>query len=104
MLPEIPKQDDGRWEQIAELWRLHARLRESGPYLWNPAAWEEFQGKLLRLEQLAASGSSYESEFAATRQDVEVLANNLAHGATGAVAAGLQPGACSPLAKTPRRE
>ncbi len=68
---------DPRWEQIGPLWLKHAELARKTPYRFQPLAWEEFQQKLLRLEQLAEAGKAYEEEFNDARKQAESLAAGL---------------------------
>ena len=69
-----PGDADPRWQQIAALWEKHAELRQKAPHRFQPVAWEEFQQKLLRLEQLVEAGEAYEAEFNDTRKQAESLA------------------------------
>ena len=72
-LPELGDADP-RWPQIAALWEKHEELSRNAPHSFQPLAWEEFQQKLLRLEQLVDAGSAYEDEFNDTKKRVETLA------------------------------
>ena len=69
--------DDPRWNDIRTLWERHARLRQSSPWRFHPLGWEEFQHKLLRLEQLIQAGKAYEAEFADLRTEADNLATTL---------------------------
>lgn len=71
---------DSRWTEVESLWRKHAELARSSPPPWrdHPIGWEEFQHKLLRLEQLVDAGNAYAIEFEHLRRRVEELAAVLA--------------------------
>jgi len=72
-----PGESDPRWPQIAVLWLKHAELARNNPYRLHPLAWEEFQQKLLRLEQLVQAGKAYEDEFNDVRKQAESLAASI---------------------------
>jgi Mg-chelatase subunit ChlD len=72
-----PSEPDPRWQQIGPLWEKHAELSRRTPYRTQPVAWEEFQQKLLRLEQLVEAGKAYEGEFGDARKQAESLAATL---------------------------
>jgi hypothetical protein len=78
-----PGEADPRWRQIAALWEKHAELRRSASAGFQPVAWEEFQQKLLRLEQLVEAGAAYDDEFNDTRKRAESLAAMLVHDPVG---------------------
>ncbi len=65
---------DPRWKQIGPLWAKHAELARKNPFRFQPLAWEEFQQRLLRLEQLVEAGKAYEEEFNDTRKQADSLA------------------------------
>jgi len=69
---------DPRWDDIGRLWLRHHELARSHPYRLSPLAWESFQHKLLRLEQLTLAGGGYVDEFRQTKTDAVVLADRLA--------------------------
>jgi Mg-chelatase subunit ChlD len=74
-----PGAPDPRWKQIGLLWKKHAELSRTVPYRSRPLAWEAFQQKLLRLEQLVEAGKAYEAEYSAAEKQAESLAAALAH-------------------------
>ncbi|MHC4402040.1 MAG: hypothetical protein ACYTG0_20400, partial [Planctomycetota bacterium] len=67
-----PIASGGQWNDVAEYWRLHQRLRnrhrvdrngqrvlvETAVYSRHPSAWAEFEHKLLRWEQLLLAGGA----------------------------------------------
>ncbi len=69
---------DPRWDDVARLWLRHQELARFHPYRLSPLAWETFQHKLLRLEQLTLAGAAYDDEFRQTKTDLVVLADQLA--------------------------
>lgn len=69
---------DPRWDDVARLWVRHQELARVPPYRLSPLAWEAFQHKLLRLEELALAGAAYDDEFRQTKTDSAVLADQLA--------------------------
>jgi hypothetical protein len=72
-MPDPSRQDDPRWKDVASYWLVHDQLRQKALYRWNPLGWEEFQQKLLRLEQLLLAGKSYDKEYQDTRREVDAL-------------------------------
>ncbi|MCU0874297.1 MAG: hypothetical protein MUE50_18325, partial [Pirellulaceae bacterium] len=69
---------DPRWAEVASSWLRHQELVRSHPYRLSPLAWETFQHKLLRLEQLTLAGSAYDDEFRQTKTELAALADQLA--------------------------
>ena len=44
------------WDEIAKLWEQHEKLRSGGAPRRSPIKWQEYQYRLLYLEQLALAG------------------------------------------------
>ena len=78
---------DPRWQQVGRLWEQHAELAAQAPYRTRPVAWEAFQQKLLRLEQLAEAGRAYDEEFSDARKQAESMAAGLGGNRVGGDAA-----------------
>lgn len=77
-LPPVEAAADRRWEQAAGLWKRHAALQTAATLRNDPLHWEEFQQKLLRLDQLALGGGAYRDQFDSTRRRLEILADSFA--------------------------
>jgi hypothetical protein len=60
-----------------ELWKRHASLTAKSPVRFSPAAWEDFQHKLLWLEQLTNAGKAYQGLATETRADLDRAAASL---------------------------
>ncbi len=64
--------------EVDKRWQEHENLqRELDPHRVDPVRWEEFQHRLLRLEQLADAGKAYQSRFKDTAIEVDRLAQVL---------------------------
>jgi hypothetical protein len=75
---------DPRWDDVERLWRRHAELDDAAVYRYHPLAWEEYQHKLLRLEQTLAAGRAYAEEFTELRNRLDELGVGLAQTRPGA--------------------
>jgi hypothetical protein len=76
-----------RWQPLDDLWQRHATLHHAAVWRSDPLGWEEFQQKLLWMEQLALAGPAYQPKFEETRSDLDRLAKRLEHSAREGVAA-----------------
>lgn len=65
------------WSALDELWERHARLYGQAPWGHDPLGWEEFQQKLLWLEQAALAGPAYQAAFDQVREEARRLASRL---------------------------
>lgn len=77
-IPEGRQGDGAGWDAVASLWEIHAKLSREDPYRLDPLRWEEFQHKLLRLEQLLQAGKAYADEWRDVRSELDALAGRLA--------------------------
>lgn len=67
------QQQQGR-ETVQRFWRTHQRLLGGAdPYRVNPVKWEDFQHRLLHLEQLADAGEAYEEAFGTAASELKAL-------------------------------
>lgn len=65
------------WSALDGLWQRHARLYAQAPWRDDPLGWEEFQQKLLWLEQAALAGPAYQAAFDQAREEAARLAGRL---------------------------
>ena len=65
------------WSALGELWDRHAQLYKQAPWASDPLGWEEFQQKLLWLEQAALAGPAYQAAFDQAREEAGRLADRL---------------------------
>ena len=102
-LPSLAETDP-RWKKIHDLWYRHAELKKQNPQRFHPVAWAEFQGKLLRLEQLVQAGGTYREEFDETRQVSRFVGGHVGPAAGRLGSGGLQlpTRACVATSSDPR--
>lgn len=65
------------WSALDALWQRHARLYAKAPWRDDPLGWQEFQQKLLWLEQAALAGPAYQAAFDQVREEASRLAGRL---------------------------
>ncbi|MCC6127138.1 MAG: VWA domain-containing protein [Pirellulales bacterium] len=76
-IPHADISGDARWDKLRGLWDRHAKLKNDGEKRIPcdcPQEWEKVQQGLLRLEQLAQAGPTYEEQFTsqASRTEFEL--------------------------------